>query len=403
MASFLRITLFLIISQFGFAQIQGDIRVYINNKIANFPSEDEFFNVPSENDLLIWEQGINEIFEDKIALANNTLNQLNYQIIRYKDTVFQKEYFVIEEFESQNKYWGTFILNFNACRRLIIQCPHPKHDTNTGSQGIYCFQKLNALAYFVSGIHRCQGHDFSPCSGTTKTCSTESNPFKDSDNAHTSQSVFQRLTTILNDKWNQPTFIQLHGFGKKESDPYLILSNGTKFTPEDDILPLFQENLLNQDSLLTSKIAHLDDWNRLIGRTNVQGRALNATENPCLDYATSVEGNFIHLEQERTKMRKDSVGWNKLYNALSQTFKCDPFLSNSTIQDNNIILVTPNPNYGIFTIDGIDINLIIIYNSFGQKIKTIHSQNEIYLPKSGIYYIKIITSIEKYYKTVVVL
>ena len=258
-----------------------------------------------------------------------------------------------------------------------------------------------ALAYFISGIHRCQGDDFSQCTGKTKTCSGENESFKNSDNAHTVQSVFQKLTEILNDKWENPYFIQLHGFGKKETDPYLILSNGTKFTPEEDILPAFQKNILLQDKTLTSKIAHLDDWSRLIGRTNVQGRALNNTEDPCKKYATSVNGNFIHLEQEKTKMR-DSIGWNKLYSALSLTFECSPILSNSTIQNDNYI-ITPNPNYGLFNISGNGISRILIYNSIGQKIKTITTHKEINLPDLGIYYLEIITSTQRYFKTVVVL
>ena len=387
MAAFLKISILLFCSSLSFGQIQGDIQWYIGDKMDHFPSDTAYFQVPNTSDFEIWTDAMDYIFQDKLDDANNQLLSLNYHVIEFQDTISEKKYLVIEELSPNKKYWGTYILNLQSCRKLVIQCPHPIHDSKTGVQGIFCFQKLNNFAYFVSGIHRCYGSDYSNCSGTTKACSSESAAFKNSDNAHSVASIFQKMTEILNNRDEHLYFIQLHGFGKKDSDPYMILSNGTKLTPESDILPRFRDNLMAQDTLLTSKIAHLDDWNHLIGRTNVQGRLINGEDQPCENQATTVSGRFIHFEQERTLLRKDSIGWNKVFWALNQTFECKP-VENLDLE-NNKFQVFPNPNTGIFQIEHA-YSQIQIYDHLGRCVHFEKQGNQIRLESKGIFFIRIL-------------
>ena len=107
----------------------------------------------------------------------------------------------------------------------------------------------------MSGTHRCNHGGESSCDGTTPTCSNDdmSYPFKISDMSHVVTSVFQHLTELIFDNVLGSHFIQLHGFSKKETDPYVIASNGTTIPPlENDTLAFFVDRLLSTCLLYTS-------------------------------------------------------------------------------------------------------------------------------------------------------
>jgi hypothetical protein len=146
-----------------------------------------------------------------------------------------------------------------------------------------------------------------------------SESYRISDLAHNTQSIFQKTTGNLFNNISNSVFVQLHSFGKKPSDPYIILSNGTRETPTTDYIVLLKDALLLEDSSLTFKIAYIDaDQNRLIGFTNMQVR-LNS-ENHCTSAAIATSSRFIHIEQECTKLRYNTTGWIKMNNALKSIF-----------------------------------------------------------------------------------
>ncbi|MBK8664196.1 MAG: hypothetical protein IPN18_21305 [Ignavibacteriales bacterium] len=119
--------------------------------------------------------------------------------------------------------------------------------------------------------------------------------------------------------------IQLHGFTKLESDPYLIMSNGTRDVPDTDWLSELSDNLELQDTSLSYKLMHVDTlWDRLAGQTNVQGRYLNNSLDPCSSSASVSSGRFLHLEQEKDKLRANITGWDKMANAIINTFGKTP-------------------------------------------------------------------------------
>lgn len=387
----------LFISSFSFSQTaSGDLEAYLNNYIDNIPGDSgNNYTNPNNVDLPSWEQIIENILNGNINNARGSADNFNYQIVEYTNTASsdQDVYYILEEKAQKSNYWGTFVFAKNTNRgNLILQAPHSKFDFNTGKQAIYCFVRLNNKALFLNGTHRCNNSTASSCSGTTSVCTGSSDPFKISDMAHNSESVWQKTTEVLKNTIAGSVFVQLHGFSKQASDPYVILSNGTDLTPSLDNIAELKNQLSVQDNSLTFKIAHIDNWTRLVGFTNTQGRLINESANPCSTSASTTDGRFIHIEQEKSKLREDSSGWEKMHQALAHTF---PKIL-SVKEQVKVTFKTKNPftNSISFTTD--NMKSYTIFNVLGKQIlhKNTTSNNITILTnhfKNGMYFLRIKT------------
>jgi hypothetical protein len=187
--------------------------------------------------------------------------------------------------------------------------------------------------------------------------------------AHNEKSIFQKTTEIIAAENDQTIFVQLHGFAKNDTDPSVIMSNGTRETPMINYIDFIMDGLRGADQTLSFRIAHIDQsWTRLIGFTNTQGRMLNESPNPCNENATSTTGRFIHIEQEKSKLREDSTGWYKMYLALANSFECQmsTSLQSEKIVDN--VKIYPNPAVGILNIEGRGIQYVQLVNLQGHEL-----------------------------------
>ena len=303
----------------------GDIVLKINGIISSLPGEEtDVYMPPGAGDRTDWEAMLVNLFAGNYATAAMEATALDYDLIEFSDNTNATTYYVLERASGSTNYWGTYVYNPTACREeVIIQSPHPRKDFNTGKQGIYVFKTIDAGFYMLSGTNRCNSLSTSSCDGMTSVCNDMdvSEDYRISDLAHVTDAIWQTTTTYIHDNIVGTYFVQLHGFGKQVSDPYLILSNGTRDTPMPDYLSDLATQLAAVDGCLTSKIAHIDlAWDRLIGFTNTQGRYINSSTDPCDDNATMTNGRFLHVEQEKTKLRNDSTGWHKMAIALSKVF-----------------------------------------------------------------------------------
>ena len=302
----------------------GDLENYISTIIDNAPGSDEGdYAAPNQSQLNICHDIVTAILSDNITEAIDKSGSIGYQITEFTDTTTNPSsiFYIIEKRANQSNFWGTFVFSKNPDRgNLVLMAPHSKYDTNTGKQAVYCFKNNLARAVFINGTHRCNSSEASDCSGTTSVCGS-SEAYKISDMAHTVTSMYQQLTESIFDAIPSSVFIQLHGFSKQSSDPYVIMSNGTRETPATDYATLIKDALLIEDNSLTFKLAHIDtDWTRLIGFTNTQGRLINNSSDACTEAATNTSGRFIHIEQERTKLRDDESKWAKMSYALGDVF-----------------------------------------------------------------------------------
>ncbi len=384
---------FLVIPIIFFGQTAtGNIESYVGTIIANAPgSSGDNYTEPNTTELNTWDGIISNILSENITTARSNANTVNYQITAFTDTSISPNqiFYVLEEKSPQSNYWGTYVFSKTPTRNnLIIQATHSKFDTNTGKQAIFCFKNCIARAVFINGAHRCNSNNLSSCSGTTSVCGSNDS-YRVSDMAHTVTSIFQKTTENLFNTISNSVFVQLHGFGKKTTDPYVILSNGTRETPTNDYAIMIKDALLIEDNSLTFKLAHINtSWTRLIGFANTQGRLINSSSNHCNASATATSGRFIHIEQEKSKLRDDENDWIKMSNALKNVFQ-----STLAVEDynlNNLISVFPNPTSGKVYVNGKNINHIEVYNTYGQKIRNknisfIDLNNE----SSGIYLLRI--------------
>ena len=303
----------------------GDLVTKIGAIIDNMPGDNSDDYIPPTNtEITNWETGLLQLLQKNFVASEQTANQLNYDLIKFIDNGNNQIYYILESREIAGNHWGTYVFNPAACQsNLIIQSPHSRNDSNTGDQGIYILKEIGAIFYMVAGTHRCNNTTFSTCSGTTTTChiNDESEKYRQSDMAHIDNTIFQKTTEILLDKISDPYFIQLHGFAKKAADPFLILSNGTTLSPPKDYLTKLGHALVSIDPSLTFEVAHINTSIRLKGTTNTQGRFINGSSNPCSVSSPTNSGRFLHIEQEKSKLRANAIGWQKMADALAMTFR----------------------------------------------------------------------------------
>ncbi len=336
----------------GQPTIYGDLVVYVEDHVDNLPGAGtDIYADPDSLDLICWQFGWNHVFSSSYSVADSFFQFCDFHLIFFTDTIFNETYIILEKEEDGNNYWGLYAWNPLACRsNVTIMSPHPKKDFNTAQEGAYAFRYNQAQAFMTTGTHRCNAIDTSPCSGTTSVCSGSAAPFRISDMAHTKTSIFQRTTEILLTHLADPFFIQLHGFTKDSTDPYLILSNSSKDLPASfDYLSQLATSLEDIDSVLTFEIAHLNPaWYRLIGLTNTQGRFINGSADPCIQNSPGNSGRFLHIEQEKSRLRETPTGWHKIAMAIQESFRAISIDSTVIIQGRIAALDSINLSFSHF-------------------------------------------------------
>jgi hypothetical protein len=325
-------------------EVSGSLNGYIYNIIDNMPGRDaDDYSPPSQAMLEQWEVILDTmlVWEDYEAAAT-LAGDVGYELVHLQDG--GEAFYILRMKEGSLHYWGTYVMRPQAgdVRKVVIQSPHPKFDMNTGKEGIYVFRKSGVYAFCLAGTHRCNSTYFSPCDGTTTVCNGTSQPYRTSDMAHNVGSVFELTTEVLARHDPALVFIQLHGFAMRDTDPYVIMSNGTRLTPQPDWLDSLKNALKEADAILDFRVAHQDlGWSRLIAFNNVQGRYLNGSSDICKADADTVSGRFIHIEQEKSRLREDSIQWEKMVYAVNHAFPLIP----QGVEEHEVlhVMVSPNP------------------------------------------------------------
>ena len=359
----------------------GDLAEWIDQIVDDMPgSSGDDYDLPSDSELMQWGDMMNQLFSGNLMTAAEMAEALDYDLTLYLDLPSGRLYQVLTA--NGNNYWGTYIRYPQYCRPLVMQAPHPRRDLNTGRQAFHVFRESNSAFFMMAGTHRCNSEQNSSCSGSTTVCSGgTSQAYPISDLAHHTDNVFQQTTAYLFDQISDSYFFSLHGFTQGSNDPYLIMSNGTRITPEPDYISLLADALAEEDPVLTTEAAHLNmNWTRLIGFTNVQGRLINGSDDACEVSADESEGRFLHIEQERTRLRNNLAGWNKMANAVQAIFSCITVdLEEAT--EVALLRLFPNPSFGQLELESprdLDERAPVVMNHLGQDVS-----NQITVERAG--------------------
>lgn len=301
---------------------------FMKSVILDIPDEGSsmVYVAPTASQRGSWQNAITKILQGQYAAAADSLdnNGLGYRLTQF--VAGAKTYYIASKDGASGNYWGTYVFSPSAARACVsFQAPHPLHDAMTGEQATYMFRQLDAQSLMVAGAHRCLNSTPSGCAGTTDACGNNV-PYRISDMAHTLESVFQTTTEVLANNAPNRRFIQLHGFEKTSNDPFFIISNGTRQTPNHDFVEQLGESLETAGGW-NYEAPHLDtSYNKLIATTNTQGRFLNNYNQGDLcagtHVSTSVTSRFLHIEQFNA-MRTNPANYPTLANALLANEICD--------------------------------------------------------------------------------
>lgn len=185
-----------------------------------------------------------------------------------------------------------------GARPLILGNPHSWLEYGTLDECVSMFDRIDARALIVTGTHRCANDAYTDCDGTTSVCSASTDRYPESDMAHTVDSVFQVSHEVLADHFTEDWVISVHGF-------YLggiSVSNGTS-NPSSAGQPVALLGAALMEAYPGDDVTSCNDFPgadvdvRFCGTTNVQGRYVNGSPQPCTQAASTSVERFMHLEQ----------------------------------------------------------------------------------------------------------
>jgi hypothetical protein len=225
----------------------------------------------------------------------------------------------------------TVVLAAAPQRDLIFEAPHGMADRATDIQSAIALTRLGARALILAGAHRCAAMSESSCSGQTRICGDGRNPYRTSDGAHNPDTRFHMAHLVLTDAWPESTAVQLHGFGVKGTDAWVVLSDGSRESrPGDTALSgAVRDGIRVWFGRPERAVSCQDpnderyDYRTLCARTNVQGRHLNDSADSCNVTGETASGRFLHVEQAWEIRREVRAHWRNIDSAPLATVVID--------------------------------------------------------------------------------
>jgi hypothetical protein len=322
----------LIITVFSFpskavTQMSGELDKHL--KAYNYGTKaDNTWVMPTENEQHVFANMFDAFYQQNWPLAEEYAAQIGYLVIQFADVQSKQTYYLLQEAHqlpsAEFKGGGTYVLNTNGIN-AVLQAPHPKHDSFTGTQSIDTFLHTQSRLLMLAGTRRDSSHEVSECTGTN---------YSASDVAHQTESYFQVAHQQASDFDDATVFIQFHGFGSTtraklqsqcgtDNDLMLNLSEGVRYYSnenEHSLLHLLRKNVEAAGNI--KACVYGNDTKSLGGTWNVQGRHSNGSADSCHSNADASAKRFIHLEQSYgvRKYHRDAMA-EHLKQALTQYFQ----------------------------------------------------------------------------------
>jgi hypothetical protein len=268
--------------------------------------------VPDDAQMAAWKIILQVMLEGdtRTACAQILENRFPYHILDFTDIPFNREaYLVLKEDEPVTVGWGTYVLRTKDVQvEVVVEVPHPIADDRTALEGVEIFRQIHGRALLVAGTHRCANQDYSPCTGKTMACGSLE-PFRSSDVAHASQTMFQAAHEALVGCGGSRLALQLHG-NDLAACPDLFVSNGT-LIPHKLSAQIFEQAVRSCSPFSVDLAQGKESECAFYNGASVQavysnGCARSPGLNACTDYVgqPSNPEQFISLEQS-SRFRQD--------------------------------------------------------------------------------------------------
>lgn len=311
-------------------RISGDIEEYLKD-ISYGEDDDGAWTQPAEETIESFQQALHALITGDVDQAMARASAIKFQLIEYTDPA-RGTFLVLRDTPTRGNLsaGGTYVWNPRAAWPVVIEVPHPSHDSATDKQGIELFLDAKASVLLLSGTHRNSHH-------AASTCSSGSSDYRRSDAAHAVSHLFHAAHVQTEESLSEPVYLQLHGFGDKaykrlkkqcdhdaaKPDPELLinLSEGvreggklhgaaSKGGSGNELIQVLADTV-NQDGTIKACL-YGDDTETYGGTLNVQGRYTNGSSDPCRRPARQSSGRFIHVEQSYNTRHEERTLLNRL-------------------------------------------------------------------------------------------
>ena len=278
------------------------------------PADSEAYVVPDGSRRSSLEDALDAFQDESYESAVDNAGDAAYELCRKDSEVGTLVFWYSANAGEGHARWVMRVSD--DARPLVVESPHSFFEGHTMEQAVETFQGLDARALLVNAGHRCANQTASGCDGTTSVCGNSSEPFRESDMAHTVQSFFQVAHRRIAAAYPETCTVNLHGMSR---DGFSLSNGTTNDTQADTPVAQFYAELDSRfpDEQVTTCNA-FDDVTadeHLCGTTNVQGRVLNGSAQACTEPAASASGRFIHLEQNLS-IRESETSRNEVIQAL---------------------------------------------------------------------------------------
>ena len=275
---------------------------YVRDLKATIPDAgSNAFVEPDPGEIDQFANAMQALLTGDVESARQLLDGVYYDLFVLNDELGET-YLVAQERSTPFRGQGTYIVDLQYARNVIVEVPHPLWDVNTPEEGVAIFQALGGRGLFIAGTHRCANPETpSGCSGTTTSCGDASIPVRISDAPHFTGNFMYAAHGASLQLAPPSSSLNLHG---NRNEPYAIqISDGTRrFADETPLVNQLRSALrarVGTDAGSCNWQADGLTSNNLCGTTNAMGRLSNESPQPCTQSAPNPSGLFLHIEQHR--------------------------------------------------------------------------------------------------------
>lgn len=287
---------------------------------ANYPipgkNAEPLYRQPNPLERKLFQKCLHYIYKGDFDTASRLAAAIDYSLM-----LFEGEHVVLAELlrdECTRGYRGLYIIRPNAPRQLVIEVPHPIHDSNTRQEGIDIYLQCEATALLMAGCYR-YNHPTPLAHRPHRTVS---------DMAHAPDTLFQTAHEFLFQRLPGSISLSLHGMVAPKNRQDLSISNGTRSRgPEasysirlcEAVNHLISLDPCDERRALSHQIP--DSHAVLAGTQNVQGRYSNGSSDPTRWRVLNAPQpeRFLHIEQT-PEIRRSAEDYAILIEAIRSVF-----------------------------------------------------------------------------------